>query len=298
MTEEEAPQDDPSNDLWHLLDGGWELPVADSLIAAVDVAQSAPDPTDTSFVLALDANVLLNLGKGRTGADVIDYLSQIHDGPLIVPSQTLLEFWNNHLNSISGVADRLRDTFGRLEGQVKDLDPTYKELGDGAQELLDTFHGRFGHVLEERVSGELKNLLVAISKKAVVPQLPRSEFAEIADVRKAAKVPPGFKDEQHGDFFVWAELLLGVRLQADMDVVITRVVLVTDDKKSDWSTKGTTHPYLVAEMSAWAGASFETWTLADFQSFVKGVIAPPLAPPDKAEATKAPATDTTAQQTG
>ena len=81
--------------------------------------------------------------------------------------------------------------------------------------------------------------------------------------RKTTRTPPGFKDEGDGDFFVWADFLLGLLSAANVPdaAIVQHVIFVTEDKKADWSLDGTAHPILTAEVKALTNASFEIWSL-------------------------------------
>jgi len=87
-----------------------------------------------------------------------------------------------------------------------------------------------------------------------VPKVSREKFSRLAEVRIRSKVPPGFIDEKRkadplGDFFVWCDFLLGVRLIIDGGPIDPRphFVLITDDTKPDWLASGSAHPALVEE---------------------------------------------------
>lgn len=250
-----------------LLDHAVELDHLGKLREALKSDQTSIEP-DASIAIGLDANVLLNLGKGRKGADIVDYLSQRHEGPVIVPAQALLEFWNSQLGGIYGLADRLRTAFESLSEVVNELDPSYRQFADGANALMEDFQERYGHVLDEKIATQVITLLDGLQDRAIVPYVPRSEFADIAERRHDTKTPPGFKDKGHGDFFIWAEFLHGLQLARQDGAEFTRVVLVTDDKKPDWSTKGTSHPILRAEVGAFVNASFDTWGSASLDEYV------------------------------
>ena len=126
--------------------------------------------------------------------------------------------------------------------------------------------------LEESRHGISARTLDGLQEGAIVPLLPRDQFADIAERRHATKTPPDFKDESHGDFFIWAEFLHGLQLARDAGAKFTRLVLVTDDRKPDWSTKGTSHPILRAEVTALVNASFDTWGSASLEEYVSNSI--------------------------
>jgi hypothetical protein len=88
---------------------------------------------------------------------------------------------------------------------------------------------------------------------------PRVKLVEIAALRRKTKTPPGFKDEGDGDFFIWADLLAGLQQERAAGKTFARAVLVTNDKKPDWSRAGRAHPILVAEAKSLLGIHFEIW---------------------------------------
>lgn len=259
-------------ELCRLLDHGRGLGHLDELLAALRDRTSHFDPSQRPFAIGLDANILLNLGKGRGGADVVDYLNERHEGPVILPAQVVLEFWNSHVGGVTTLADRLRKEFNALASTIGELDPHYQEFGRQANALLANFESRYGHVMQERVAAELVTLFEGLQARAIVPQLPRAALADTASLRARTKTPPGFKDTGDGDFFVWAEFLFGLAAASRIGSGFEHVVFVTDDRKSDWSTQGTAHPILCAEIRAWTGVGFETWTLQALQQHVAAVL--------------------------
>lgn len=267
--------------LVRLLDGYTELNTLHHLNVAMGTPRREPDP-DATIAIGIDANVLLNLGKGRSGADVVDYLGQKHAGPVILPHQVIVEFWNNQAGGIHALADGLRRQFEDLSTAIEQLDPDYSHFRDGSRRLLEDFAERYGHVMEERVASQLTTLLEVLEGRALTPQLPRDPFDSIARRRQATRTPPGFKDDGHGDFYVWGEFLLGLLVAGEAGAVFTRAVLVTDDRKPDWSTKGTTHPSLCSEVEALTGASFETWSLPTLTRFVESSLSDEAADGDDA----------------
>ena len=250
-----------------LLDGGTEIDQLSYLSRALRPGQGRLSP-DLSVAIGLDANVLLNLGKGRKGADVVDFLSQRHEGPVILPSQALLEFWNNQAGGIHGLGERLRERFDALSEVISELDPEYSEFAAGATRLVSEFQDRYGHVIEERTAGQILALLDALQGKAYVPQLPRLQLDPVATRRRAVKAPPGFRDVGNGDFYVWTEFLYGLLTARQSGAVFECAVLVTDDRKPDWTTKGTVHPMLVAEVASLVDAEFDIWSLRTLNRYV------------------------------
>ncbi|RYV49338.1 PIN-like domain-containing protein [Pengzhenrongella frigida] len=221
------------------------------------------------LALGLDANVLLKLGKMSRAEDVADYLGVKHRGPVIVPAQAIQEFWKNHLSLIRGTAESVKLKFDELARIVDGIDPVYAStLGAASIRLMGEFRSAHGDIMDGSALRRASALMDALSGSAIVPDIPRQLLFDIAEQRKKTKTPPGFKDEGHGDFFVWAEFLHGLLLARSGGRAFNRAIFVTDDVKKDWSTKGKPHPVLVAEVQALTSVPFETWTVGQFHSFV------------------------------
>lgn len=138
------------------------------------------------------------------------------------------------------------------------------EFGDYASRfdsLIDEFNAEFGYVFDENSTRRARLFLELLQEKAKVPFVSRSALFQTAQARKRTKTPPGFKDTTDGDFYVWADLLLGLAEMKEEGAVFQRVALVTMDKKIDWSRQGGPHPILSAEVGAICGADFETITI-------------------------------------
>ncbi|WP_155999209.1 PIN-like domain-containing protein [Thioalkalivibrio sp. ALJ16] len=242
-----------------LLGGSQRLDLATHLVCALD--DGKVDTVDEPFAIGIDANVLLNMGKGRAGADIVDYLGSRHQGPVIVPSQVLIEFWNNYMGGVEGLGGKLKKHFSALGDTLKELDPSYSDFSQRAEVLVRDFEERYGHVLQGRVAEELRTLFRTLCSSALFPQVDRPSLMEVAQARRTTRTPPGFKDSEFGDFFVWSEFLVGLDMAREFQMGFSHCVLVTDDGKSDWSTNGTPHPSLCAEMQAWADVPFTIWNL-------------------------------------
>ena len=99
-----------------------------------------------------------------------------------------------------------------------------------------------------------------LNKKAILSYVPRTRFFEMANNRKRTKTPPGFKDSNDGDFFVWIEFLYGLLKAKDSGGKFNHAILLTDDTKKDWSYKNEAHPILAAEVQSLVGVPFDVWT--------------------------------------
>lgn len=210
--------------------------------------------------------MFLNLGKGANGTALVDYISAIHKGPVILPAQVLVEFWNNHLSATEAFAERLSKKFQEVNRAITEIEPAYTRLKDGADALAKEFMEDFGHVLSPTTRTELLALLQVLSTRALFAQVGREAFESVVRSRRQCKIPPAFRDEGDGDFFVWVELLDGLLLAQEHGQRFDQVVLVTDDVKKDWSTGGAAHPVLVGEVHALVGVPFCTMTLGEFRA--------------------------------
>jgi hypothetical protein len=235
-----------------------------SIIDAAAEDQDAPERT----VIAFDTNVFLRLSNHQRSADVIDYLRTSFPGKLLLPGQVIQEFWNNQLNAVETVASSVRKHSDSLKREVEKIDSNYAEFAMRFQNLIDEFQTSYGYIYDEGTLRRIKLTVSLLSEKALIPYCRRNELSSIASIRKRTKTPPGFKDDSDGDFFVWADLLLGVATLEREGFSPLRVVLVTNDSKIDWSRNGVPHPILSAEMKALCGATFQIWSLDKLASLV------------------------------
>jgi hypothetical protein len=250
---------------------------------AINALMSAmrPEPANVTLArtaFAFDANVLLKIGKYPWSDDLSDALRAQTLGPLIVPGQVIQEFWNNQFQAIDSKAESVKKKFEQLKSDVDNVDETFGGFADRFNILLDEFAGDFGYIYDDQTSGRIFAFLDVLKTKAVVPFAPRERFSRTAKSRKMTKTPPGFKDPGDGDFFVWADLLVGLRRAQRSGADFGRVVMVTMDQKIDWSRGGTPHPILSAEIKALTGATFETWNLEKLKRLLLDE-----APPQEAE---------------
>jgi hypothetical protein len=244
------------------------------LLAHVRSAISGPRavPFTSTTAICFDANIFLNIGKGAKAADLIDYIAAQHAGPLLASTQTLVELWNNHLRSVEALAGSLRSKFASLNDAIQEIDDSYVDLREGSGQLINAFEQEYGHVFSDNVQKDLGLVLELLQSTAYVGHVSRSRFTAVADSRKRLRIPPGFEDSGDGDFFVWADTLLALLDASDDGRAADGLVLVTEDKKKDWSLNGKAHPVLAAEMSKLASIPFSTVTLSDFKRLVKTQI--------------------------
>ncbi|MES0197583.1 hypothetical protein [Mesorhizobium sp. M0011] len=223
-----------------------------------------PEPSTIPLnetAIAFDANVFLRLGSHAKGADIVDYLRTGHGAPVILPGQVIQEFWNNQFTAVDSLAVGIKKRYDQLKADVEKVDGAFGPFADRFSALLDDFQGSYGYIYDEATVRRMDAFLDMLKQKATVPFAPRQLFSHTALLRKKTKTPPGFKDDGDGDFFVWADLLVGLQHALDAGSTFGRVVLVSQEKKIDWNREGTAHPILAAEMKALTGATFEIWPI-------------------------------------
>jgi hypothetical protein len=222
------------------------------------------DQTDevgfSETAVGIDTNILLKLSSSTMAEDVFDYLGSEHAPPLILPGQAIQEFWNNQLNAVQTRADKLAKSFQKFSEELDKFGTDFGDFASSIRVILDQFSSEYGHVYDEATVRKTLKLLAVLKEKSSVPFVPRSDFKAIADMRSSTKTPPGFRDDGDGDFFIWADFLYGLKLQQISGATFDRAVLVTEDKKPDWSRKGLAHPILVSEAQAYLGVPFELWS--------------------------------------
>ena len=238
----------------------------DALTKALGTA-SLPDNLSSS-VIALDSSVFLRLAANDKSADVIDYLNGQHASGLIIPGQSIQEFWNNRYNVVPSLAKNLRSSFDSFVSKISELDTDFREYQNKFEALINEFEGEHGHVFDEQTVSKTFRMLEALQAKAVVPYVNREQFQSLAQHRQNTKTPPGFRDKHgnDGDFFVWLDTLRGVQTIAKTESAPNWLVFVTNDKKDDWSRDGMAHPVLSAELQAICGVDL---CIVDLPKFLK-----------------------------
>lgn len=223
--------------------------------------------------VCLDTCVLFHLMKHTKFETIIDYFSAQHKGLLVVSAQTVQEFWNNHLFSIETVAAGIQKKFEELGREVQKIDRSWDSFLPEIQSLVGRLKEEFGHLHDHKLRTQLARSAELLFEQAKISEVPRSRFHSYGVQRKLLKTPPGFEDTGHGDFFVWLDFLFSIKRHRVSLCADSIAVIVTDDKKKDWSKGAVPHPVLSAEMSAYTGIQFETWSLEKLARKVEEEIA-------------------------
>ena len=233
------------------------MPALDALICAYK-----PEPRELALArtaIALDSSAFLRLGQY---VDVIDYLNSKHQAPVILPGQALQEFWNNNLNVADSIATGIGKRYEDLRKEIQKVDENFQDFGDRFAALIDEFKNSFGYAYDGSTVRRTLSLFEMLKEKALISYVRRDQFWDLATHRKRTRTPPGFKDDLDGDFFLWLDMLDSLLIAQSLRIGFDNVVLVSNDKKPDWSREGIAHPLLSAELMAIIGVPFEIWDVA------------------------------------
>lgn len=218
-----------------------------------------PEPREVDIgasAIVLDSSAFLRLGQYP---DVIDYFASRHAGPLILPGQAVQEFWNNNLNVADSIATGINKKFDDLRKETQKVDDTFQDYSDKFVGLLDEFRTTFGYAYDGNTVRRTMSLFEVLKDRAIHTFVRRDKFSDFSAHRKRTKTPPGFKDDLDGDFFVWLDALDGLLLARAKGVPYSCTVIVSNDRKPDWSREGVAHPLLTAEMAALIQVPLEIW---------------------------------------
>lgn len=254
----------PTDAILAALDRQRSISALESLSAAVKA--KVVDAEMTTAAIVLDANVFLRIPNHKRSVDIVDYLVGVHTPPLVIPGQVIQEFWNNQLSAINTVYKSIHKKYSDLFNEVvKAKDSGISGLDD-IESALSNFKAKHEHVFEPDLSKKVSGFIDKLVARASVPFAPREPFYDMAEYRKKAKTPPGFRDGGDGDFWVWIDALFGLLEQQAKGEKFSKVILVSNDEKIDWCRGDQAHPILVAEMKAILKVEFQIWTLDKFAS--------------------------------
>lgn len=250
---------DLDEQLLKLLDRRVDIPALAALGVAVRGGRA--DLQLEKSAVCLDSSVFLRLANHRNSADIVDYFRSGHVSPLILPGQSIQEFWNNQLQAVATVTTKLGRKFEDLRKEFTELDENFGDYAVEVVKVLDSFSADHGHIYDEATVRKTGSLIDLLGDRAIVPYVSRQRFTAVAGDRKRTKTPPGFKDDGDGDFFIWADLLRGLQLAKQKGLIFEQVILVTEDKKVDWSRGAIPHPILSAEIERLVSVPFAIWKL-------------------------------------
>ncbi|WP_280181428.1 PIN-like domain-containing protein [Nocardia farcinica] len=234
---------------------------------------SKPVPNLKQAAIGFDSSVFIRLATHRRSVDILDYLPN-HKGPLVLPGQAVQEFWNNRLAAIDTVGRSLEKKFQALADDVQKVDAQFGDFEHETKQMLERFQRDFGYIYDKKTKDRVAKMLLILEENATCRFVPRSRFISLANFRKRTKTPPGFRDDGDGDFFIWADFLFSLLTWSSPDRSggFSHVILLTNEKKPDWSTNGRPHPILAAEVNCLFKARLDLWDLETFIDAVEGVV--------------------------
>lgn len=240
----------------------------DSLGALISAVDRKPQKINQleNVAIGIDSSVFLRLATHSKSDDIVDYLGSQHQGPLILPGQAIQEYWNNQYAVIPSVAAAIQKRFDALKQDADKLGPSFPGYAAEMEGLLNRFSSDFGYVFDASTIRPTISLLTLLKDRAVLSYVPRMRFCDIALSRKRTKTPPGFKDDGDGDFYLWVEFLYGLLNARDAGQTFSHAVILTHDKKTDWSRDSIAHPILMAEVQKLVGVPFDVLTIDQFFS--------------------------------
>jgi hypothetical protein len=226
------------------------------------MADGDKDHALTSALVAVDANVLLNLYRynSRTTEDLLTIFERFGDR-LVVPYQAMREFHRNRLSAIGNPeqatnearsnvakskasASRALDTWAkhvaledaelqRLHGEI---DSVFQSISDAVDSAApDRVHASTPAV-NDRVLKRLADML----EGKVLPRPPDEEWAELiakGQRRVVAEQPPGYLDAAKGDKYpegAAGDFLVYMQACEEAQRRHLDLVIVTGDDKEDW----------------------------------------------------------------
>ena len=190
----------------------------------------------------------------------------------MVSAQTILEFWNNHISAFETISASLSKRFGELEREIDKIDASMGVFREEFRSLIARFSEEYGHLHDASSRARLTALATQLPECGEIFEAPRMRFAQYAAYRIATKTPPGFKDAGDGDFFVWVDTLFGLVSLKERGLTFQSAIMVTDDKKSDWSKGGVAHPFLSAEVRSCVDVPFACWGVERLVAAVQGEV--------------------------
>ncbi len=241
-----------------------------SLVSAVK--NSPRSATLASSAIIVDANAILRIPSHQKSADLIDYITAIHTGPVVVPGQVVQEFWNNQASVATTIYNKIQQKHLDLNKEVEKAKGAGLTATNDISTAVAAFREDNEHIFDPELVTKTAQFLEKLTNKVLVPYAPRTGLDTIAAYRKLSKTPPGFKDDGDGDFLVWVDALFGLFRERLKGRNFSSVILLSNDKKIDWCRGHVAHPILHAEMKAILTAHFEVWTLDNFAEKIQEFV--------------------------
>ncbi|WP_375283909.1 PIN-like domain-containing protein [Sphingobium yanoikuyae] len=224
----------------------------------VDLADVTPD-----CIVVLDGNILLwpyeySTSSLKAVEDVYSKLAK--EGRLIVPAQSIREYYKHRSNKVAAISEKIDGVSKRQNFQVFDKisiledDNDYIEARKLASEIVN-----IGKNISEKLNKINKRLKDGIGSDPVsiiyreafedcifeIPLQPADRQELLLDAKRRSRlgIAPGFKDDGKadggvGDLIIWKTLIQEAKTRK------RHAILVTDESKNDWwvRSNGAYHP--------------------------------------------------------
>ncbi|MFJ9594870.1 PIN domain-containing protein [Streptomyces virginiae] len=266
------------------------------------------------YLVVVDTNVLLELYRFTPNArqELLDALRRLEER-LWVPHQVASEYYRRRLDAVkdhlalySSVPKAIDEYKDRLTQEIHAFAKRCSMSAEDKKLLIRPIEE-----MREKVNAELSRHAESFDltiEKVVNDDPVLAALAEILDQktgfgfddeeslklqeaykeRAQAERPPGYKDANkkenaHGDYFVWEQILRRV------EEVNRPVLLVTNDVKEDWVRREAglvvgARPELVAEMRDRCGADFMLIQLGGFLQLARNELGVSVSPSTVAQA--------------
>jgi hypothetical protein len=230
--------------------------------------------------IGIDTNILKALRRDVTFADRVFLTLAQNKVTLVVPAQTVVEFWNNHQVFASDDWNGYRNQLGQLSKRIEsdNLGGSFRKEIQEIARLVELLTSDLQETKSPEYLNRSRELMQSMLETARVPMVSRTRFAELARIRSSSKLPPGFADDKlkaasYGDFFVWCDFLLGTLYDPVASSNRQKCAWVTDDSKPDWKTGTRGHPALIEEFRWASERDLSVLSFAELKSLVADVEA-------------------------
>lgn len=244
-------------------------------------------------IIVFDTNVLLNLYRysKATRETFVDLIKKFKD-KIWLPHQAALEYNKNRYEVISDQEKAYKEFIQKVVQIQKDLQSTSKPpfLSESVHTELNTVFDKVNSEVEDSITKYCNYLkedpiyteLSTLFENRITEPFDNKKLEEIykeGEERFKNKIPPGYEDEKnkegnrkYGDLVLWKQVL------EKANELSKPVLLITDERKSDWWWKikdgrnmGPRNE-LVAEMYQHAKVEFHMYSSERFLSYGQGFL--------------------------
>lgn len=244
-------------------------------------------------IIFFDTNVLLNLYRysKSTRETIIDLIGKFKD-KIWLPHQAALEYNKNRYEVIADQEKTYKEFINKIVQIQKDLQSTSRPpfLSKSVHSELNTVFDKVNSEVEDSIKNYCDYLkddpiyteLSKIFKDRITEAFDEEQLNKIlkeGEERYSNKIPPGYEDEKnkegnrkYGDLVLWKQVI------AKAKELSKPVILVTDERKTDWWWKikdgrnmGPRHE-LVTEIRNEANVDFHMYSSERFLSYGQGLL--------------------------